>query len=174
MNAPHAPALQMHLILNVLNRFSLTPGFEPRDHEGIESLANYLVAVHRLQSAPPGVPLDKLRQAIETYLALSQWLREEAPPTVEVHSPLQTLRSDASDLAARIQLALRDLDGWPLSHVSVSLASAPDALVLQVLLEVTGAAHAVPPSSLEARTSWRAAAEAGCMKTEFSANGQLA
>jgi hypothetical protein len=119
------PLLQIHLLLNVLNRFAFTPGLGEREQSGIECLGDYLVAAHRLQTAAPVSAQASLQATLETLLALNQWLREDAAPTVAVRCRSlddERLSRALAPLASRLQAALMLLDGRPIRGVEVELS----------------------------------------------------
>ncbi|MDB5821131.1 MAG: hypothetical protein JWQ11_4771 [Rhizobacter sp.] len=122
MNAS-PPILQIHLLLNVLNRFAFTPGLGEREQAGLECLGDYLVAVHRLQSARASA-VGALETAVLALLALNQWLREDVAPTVSVRSvdvSEDRLRPAIGLVAARVQAALMLLDGRAFRAVAIEL-----------------------------------------------------
>lgn len=151
MNAS-PPILQIHLLLNVLNRFAFIPGLGEREQAGIEWLGDYLVAVHRLQGAAvmPGSPESLLRAAVQSCLGLNQWLREDAAPSVDVRCvdlDDERLAAVVAPLAARLQAALMLLDGRSIREVRIELSDAPGSsgAAVGARIEVVSAASPIAP-----------------------------
>ena len=156
--AASSPVLQIHLLLNVLNRFAFIPGLGEREQSGIECLGDYLVAAHRLQAAPTASPHALLQATLETLLALNQWLREDAAPTVSVRCTAlddERLSSVVAPLASRLQAALMLLDGRSIRRVEVELSDggggARPGIDVVVVVMLDGQAPAVALSSPTAR-----------------------
>lgn len=156
------PLLQIHLLLNVLNRFAFTPGLGEREQSGIECLGDYLVAAHRLQTAAPVSAQALLQVTLESLLALNQWLREDAAPTVSVRCTAlddERLSRAVAPLASRLQAALMLLDGRSIRRVEVELSGVggqgPTGIAVVIAVTLAGQAPGGALSAPAARDGLR-------------------
>jgi len=72
-SAPAAAPLDVHLCLNVLNRFAIALDGNERAQMGVEHLGDYLAANHRAARALGGERMREVRQVIDSYWQLAGW-----------------------------------------------------------------------------------------------------
>ncbi len=147
--------LQMHLVLNVLNRFALTPGADDRLFDGVERMADYLRAASTVQAANGSIGAEPMRLFLESFLALNQWLRSEPPIPVDLQVPGNMLRGDVCALASSLQRSTGRLDGWSPAGLRIRMLPGTSPKSLQCELLATGAAvDGIPAGTLHPHSEW--------------------
>lgn len=127
----HAPAepifvpIEIHLVLNVLNRMGMALLRDEHAQDGVAALADYLSELSRLRK--PGAPgdLSAVQNVIDRYVRLVEWQRGSLTPAkitwaVQGASSQPTL---AWALLEDLQQSLRGLEGRTVRtlHIQVDL-----------------------------------------------------
>lgn len=119
-----AVPLELHAVLNALGRCTVAAPTDVSLHDGMEHLANYLMHCTPRPSASP-----RLREVVESYWALAQWLHLQSCPIS--WSGADTPGPQAAQAAALVE-AMKTLDPAAVTGVHVSLH--PAEAVLQCAL----------------------------------------
>ena len=144
----HGGVAEMHLVLNVLNRFSIALAHSEHQQLGCALLADYLRAMHQAGSAGSGGAADPdqlLREALASHLALMGWFYGREAPGLEVRG-LVLEGAQAQPLALRIQQALRPVERLPLAQLS--LQALPGERRIAITLRLDTAWEAVDAPTL--------------------------
>lgn len=126
-SVPAVP-LELHAVLNTLGRCTVAAPTDLSLHDGMERLAHYLVS-----STPRAAVAPRLREVVQAYWALAQWLHQQDGPLS--WSGPETTGPQAAQAAALIHV-LKTLDPTAVSALHVDLR--PNEAVLQCTLRHPG------------------------------------
>ena len=114
--ATPASTLELHLVLNALNRVVLALGTDERTQDGVADLADYLRASDELRRRPSQ---EAMLQAVSSYWRMSRWIHGR--PTDSLHLDAQAPDLSPGTLArvcVELTQAVRDLESCPQANVS--------------------------------------------------------
>jgi len=111
--------LEVHLILNVLNRLAVSLVHDDEGQEGLAALADYLRASSVLLRRPS---TQTLKETLQNYWVLSRWLKGHEPePMVWVQDGDDIAPGEMVDIAATVTTALRPLEDAELLELHLEL-----------------------------------------------------
>lgn len=111
---PAAP-LEMHLVLNVLNRMTMALSRDEWTQDGMTWLSDYLAAAVRFQRSSEPM-LDAIIAPVQSYFALSNWLSDRVDCTLELNIQGEVMSiHQASSAASALQALIRQLEGLPIT-----------------------------------------------------------
>ncbi|RTL41580.1 MAG: hypothetical protein EKK53_13420 [Burkholderiales bacterium] len=144
---PTAPAmpsstLELHLVLNALNRVVLALGADERAQDGVADLADYLRSSDELRRRPRP---EAMLEAVSSYWRMSRWLHGR--PTDSLHLDAQLADASPatlSQICIELTQAIRDLESCPQANVSarVGLEGEANARTALIQIAVAGVAPA--------------------------------
>ncbi len=162
--APAQASMELHLVLNVMNRVIMGMQHDEHLQDGVTYIADYLRAVHELQRQPSQ---NALVQQLSAYWRLSRWLHGQASDALHVDAQAPGL--SAAQLArcnAVLIRAIRDLEACPRADAAMRMASAGGAGVsLQV--NVAGLSAAAQAQLLGGGREWRQSGTALLQQTQL-------
>lgn len=101
--------LEMHLVLNVLNRVVMALSTNERAQDGVADLADYLRAADELRRRPSQATLV---QQASSYWQLSRWLHGQPSDALQIDAQLPELPAAAlARLCQELTEVIRDLEG---------------------------------------------------------------
>lgn len=101
--------LEMHLVLNVLNRVVMALGTNERAQDGVADLADYLRAADELRRRPSQATMV---QQVSSYWQLSRWLHGQPSDSLQIDAQLPELPGRAlARLCQELTEVIRDLEG---------------------------------------------------------------
>ncbi len=98
----HPAALQMHSVLNLLNRIALAPGTPDRSIEACSLLAAHLTAVHRASSLAK-VGEAELKHVVSSFSELHCWLKLYDRAEIRLNTDLREFEGDVATLLTLLQ-----------------------------------------------------------------------
>lgn len=101
--------LEMHLVLNVLNRVVMALGTNERAQDGVADLADYLRAADELRRRPSQATMV---QQVSSYWQLSRWLHGQPSDSLQIDAQLPELPGRAlARLCQELTEVIRDMEG---------------------------------------------------------------
>ena len=137
-----AVPLELHAVLNALGRCTVAAPTDVSLHDGMEHLANYLVHCTPRPSAAP-----RLREVVQSYWALAQWLHLRSSPMS--WSGAETPGPQTAQAAALIE-ALKALDPAAVTGIHVELHPA-EAVLRCTLRDPRRIDRFAPPWTVDAQ-----------------------
>lgn len=134
--------LELHLVLNALNRVVLALGTDERAQDGVADLADYLRASDELRRRPR---LEALLEAVSSYWRMSRWIHGRASDALHLDAQLpEASPATLAHVCVALTQAIRDLEACPQADLSarLTLEGAADGRVVVIQLAVAG----VPPA----------------------------
>ena len=128
LQAPPPFPVEIHLVLNVLNRLVMVVSRDEHAQEGIAALADYLSALSRLRAnSKPGDP-ETGAAPVEAYLRLAEW-QHGGKPVALTWSVTGVVKSPAGlwYLIDAVQQTLRGIEGLRVSAIDVDVQLDDDA-----------------------------------------------
>lgn len=135
------PSLNIHAVLNLLNRLAGTEDGTVRD-ELISRLADYMAAAHRVEAAAR-CTLSNLCELVRSYAAMRYLMADAIEPQIEVAESDFTLRTEQSpemmaflqkgidslltDYTPRVVLSLKSFAWWQV-ELTLSIDTLPGRL----------------------------------------------
>lgn len=115
---PAAP-LEMHLVLNVLNRMAMALSRDERAQDGMTWLSDYMASAIQFQGTK-GSCRDAIASPVRTYWDLSNWLSGRASCELVIRILGEELNiHQASAAASRMQSLIRQLEGLPVTSLKL-------------------------------------------------------
>lgn len=146
--------LELHLVLNALNRVVLALGTDERAQDGVADLADYLRASDELRRRPRP---DAMLEAVSSYWRMSRWIHGR--PTDSLHLDAQL--ADASPttlslLCVEMTQAIRDLESCPQANLSarITLDGEGQQRTAVIQLAVAGVAPAQQTQLASSPRGW--------------------
>lgn len=133
--ADEAPpsTLELHLVLNALNRVVLALGADERTQDGVADLADYLRASDELRRRPS---LEAMVQAVSGYWRMSRWIHGHPDDSLHMDAQASDLTpATLARLCVELTQVVRDLESCPRANVSVRVTldeSGPRKAVIHV------------------------------------------
>lgn len=119
VSAAPTSTLELHLVLNALNRVVLALGPDERTQDGVADLADYLRASDELRRRPS---LNAMLQAVSSYWRMSRWIHGRPSDSLHIDSQTPELSPATLDrLCIELTQSIRDLESSPQANVSARL-----------------------------------------------------
>lgn len=156
--APPASTLELHLVLNALNRVVLALGSDERAQDGMADLADYLRASDELRRRPA---LEPMLEAVSSYWRMSRWIHGRGSDALHLDAQLTDVSPDTlSHLCVALTQAVRDLEACPQAHMSarVMLEGEADARLAVIQIAVAGVPAAQQAQLAASPRGWQRSA----------------
>lgn len=147
--------LEMHLVLNVLNRVVMALGTNERAQDGVADLADYLRAADELRRRPSQATMV---QQVSSYWQLSRWLHGQPSDSLQIDAQLPELPGRAlARLCQELTEVIRDLEGSRQADASARVTAEdtnPATRQAVVQLTVAGVPEPVMARLLASPRGW--------------------
>lgn len=111
--------LELHLVMNVLNRVVMALNANEHVQDGVAEMADYLRASHELQRRPGQ---NALVNQVSSYWRLSRWLHGRRSDALHLDAQVPDLAPQALyRLCEALTRVLRELEGSPSADVSIRI-----------------------------------------------------
>lgn len=168
-DAPPASTLELHLVLNALNRVVLALGTDERAQDGVADLADYLRASDELRRRPA---LEPMLEAVSSYWRMSRWIHGRASDSLHLDAQLgEVSPATLSRLCVELTQAIRDLEGCPQANVSarVTLEGTATGRMAVIQMTVAGVPQAQQTNLTTTARGWQRSAAQLSLRQEIAA-----
>lgn len=161
--------LELHLVLNALNRVVLALVTDEQAQDGVADLADYLRASDELRRRPS---LEAMLQAVSSYWRMSRWIHGR--PTDSLHIDAQAPDLTPATLArvcVELTQAVRDLEACPQANVSarVTLEQPASGRIAIIQIAVAGVPEAQQIQLATSPRGWSRSAAQLSLRQEVQA-----
>lgn len=166
---PPASTLELHLVLNALNRVVLALGTDERAQDGVADLADYLRASDELRRRPA---VEPMLEAVSSYWRMSRWIHGRASDSLHLDARLgEVSPATLGHLCVELTQAIRDLEACPQANVSarVTLEGAAAARVAVIQMAVDGVPAAQQTGLASSARGWQRSAAQLSLRQEIAA-----
>lgn len=162
--------LELHLVLNALNRVVLALGSDERAQDGVADLADYLRASDELRRRPR---LEPLLEAVSSYWRMSRWIHGRTSDALHLDAQLPEVSpATLAHLCVALTQAIRDLEACPQADLSarLTLEDAAQGRVAVIQLVVAGVPAAQQTQLTGSARGWTRSAAQLSLRQEITAS----